>query len=1085
MKYSIGLDIGITSVGYAVMLLDSNDEPFKIHKMGSRIFDVAENPKDGSPLAEPRRINRGMRRRLRRKRFRKERIKQLIETSEIMTQSEIDEIYSSQRELSDIYQLRSEALDRLLNKEEFVRLIIHFSQRRGFKSNRKIDSENKKSEAGKMLTAIETNKKLMLEGSYRTIGEMLFKDKTFAYVKRNKADDYKLSFNREDYCAEIRLIFESQRKFGSVDATVDFENKFFEIYLSQRSFDEGPGGNSIYGGNQILKMLGKCTFEKDEPRCVKKAFSFEYFNLLSKVNAIKIITPAEKRRLSENERDTVVKLAFNTRNLTYFSLRKALKLSESERFNISYSNQKSREETEKGTKFNYLEGYHIFKKAFGDSFVTWNTEKKNKLAYALTVHKTDVRISEELTKSGFTSEEIEIALTLPALSKSGNLSEKALNKIIPYMEEGLLYNEACEKAGYNFKVDDKSVSLYLPANPAVSPELNDIVSPVVKRAVSQTIKVINSIIRFMNESPVYLNLELGRELSKNFADRSKIKKEQDTNHTVNEKIIDRLKRDFGLLQPTGQDLIKLKLWEEQDGVCPYSLKRIPVEKLFERGYTDIDHIVPYSISFDDSYNNKVLVLTAENRQKSNRLPMEYLAGKKKDDFCLWVENSNLRYRKKQNLLRAKLTEDDVSGFKIRNLQDTQYISSFLLRYIKKYLQFAPNSKGRKDVVTAVNGASTAYVRKRWGVSKIRENGDTHHAIDAVVIACITRGMIQRISKYSNHKETYFVNAHTGSVFDIDTSTGEVINRFPTPYAHFRTELEVRCSDNPMGLLSRNPLPNYEPNERVEPIFVSRMPKHKVSGSAHKETARKHYVEDKQEYMVSKVALASLKLKDGEIENYFHPNDDRLLYNALKERLIAFGGKGEAAFKEPFYKPKSDGTQGPLVKKVKVMEKATLSVPVYNKTAVAANGDMVRVDVFRVDGKFYLVPIYVSDTVKEKLPSKAITRGYAYNDWKEMDDKDFVFSLYPNDLIKVTSKRDMQFSLSNKESTLPASWITNEAFVYYKSCGISTASITVINHDNTYTIPSLGVKTLLNIEKYQVDVLGNITKVNKEKRQGFR
>ena len=818
---------------------------------------------------------------------------------------------------------------------------------------------------------------------------------------------------------------------------------------------------------------------------MKKAFSFEYFNLLSKVNAIKIITPAEKRRLSNEERDTIVKLAFNTKNLTYASLRKALKLSDNERFNISYSNQKSCEEIEKGTKFNYLEGFHIFKKAFGDSFVSWSAEKKNKLAYALTVHKTDAKISDELTKANFTAEEIEIALTLPSLSKAGNLSEKALNKIIPYLEEGLLYNEACEKAGYNFKADDKSASLYLPANPAVAPELNDVVSPVVRRAISQTIKVINSIIRFMGESPVYLNLELGRELSRNLADRNKIKKEQDANHAVNDKIMERLKSDFGIIQPTGQDLIKLKLWEEQDGVCPYSLKRIPIEKLFARGYTDIDHIVPYSISFDDSYNNKVLVLTAENRQKSNRLPMEYLEGKKKEDFCLWVENSNLRYRKKQNLLRTKLTDEDVAGFKIRNLQDTQYISSFLLRYIKKYLMFAQNSQGRKDVVTSVNGAATAYVRKRWGVSKIRENGDTHHAIDAVVIACITRGMIQRISKYASHKETYFVNAQTGSMFDIDTSTGEVINRFPMPYTHFRTELEVRCSDNPMGLLNRNPLPNYEPDECVEPIFVSRMPKHKVSGAAHKETARKHYVEDKQEYMVSKVALASLKLKNGEIENYFHPNDDRLLYNALKERLVAFGGKGEAAFKEPFYKPKSDGTQGPLVKKVKVMEKATMSVPIYNKAAVAANGDMVRVDVFKVDGKYYLVPIYVSDTVKEKLPNKAITRGCAYSDWKEMDDKDFIFSLYPNDLIKLTSKKDIQFSLSNKGSTLPANWIAKEAFVYYKSCSISTASITVINHDNTYTIPSLGVKTLQNLEKYQVDVLGNVTRVNKEKRQGFR
>ena len=132
MKYSIGLDIGITSIGYAVMLLDDDDQPCRIMKMSSRIFEAAENPKDGSPLAAPRRENRGMRRRLRRKRFRKERIKNLIENNAIMTVEEIDGIYNSSANLTDIYEIRSLALDRPLSKEEFVRLLVHLSQRRGF-----------------------------------------------------------------------------------------------------------------------------------------------------------------------------------------------------------------------------------------------------------------------------------------------------------------------------------------------------------------------------------------------------------------------------------------------------------------------------------------------------------------------------------------------------------------------------------------------------------------------------------------------------------------------------------------------------------------------------------------------------------------------------------------------------------------------------------------------------------------------------------------------------------------------------------------------------------------------------------------
>ena len=175
----------------------------------------------------------------------------------------------------------------------------------------------------------------------------------------------------------------------------------------------------------------------------------------------------------------------------------------------------------------------------------------------------------------------------------------------------------------------------------------------------------------------------------------------------------------------------------------------------------------------------------------------------------------------------------------------------------------------------------------------------------------------------------------------------------------------------------------------------------------------------------------------------------------------------------------------FVKKVKTIEKRSISVPLADDTAAADNGSMVRVDVFYVDGEgYYLVPIYVADTVKKELPNRAITRDRSYNDWKVMDDKDFIFSLYPNDLIKVTSKKDMKFSLVRKESTLDKEYHTKTELLYYKYTGITTASVKVINHDNTYKIDNMGVKTLLSIEKYEVDVLGNIHKVNKEKRMGF-
>ncbi|MBK6087583.1 type II CRISPR RNA-guided endonuclease Cas9 [Ruminococcus difficilis] len=1087
MKYIIGLDMGITSVGFSTMMLDEQDEPCRILRMGSRIFEAAEHPKDGSSLAAPRRENRSMRRRLRRKRHRKERIRSLIVNNGVMTAEQIDNIYDAKNQLSDIYQVRTEALDRRLSTEEFVRLLIHLSQRRGFKSNRKVDAQEKKSEAGKLLNAVSANHQLMLEKGYRTVGEMLYRDEKFSAYKRNKADDYSNTFARSEYEDEIRAIFRAQQELGNPHATDKLMEDYLAIYLSQRSFDEGPGGKSPYAGNQIEKMIGKCTLEPNEKRAAKASYSFEYFNLLSKVNSIKIVCDGEKRALNDAERQTVIQLAFSKNAINYTSIRKALHMTDSERFNISYSqSDKTADEIEKKTKFTYLTAFHTFKKAYGNAYVNWQTEKKNRLAYALTAYRNDSSIVDYLSENGFDKAETEIALTLPTFTKWGNLSEKALNKIIPYLEQGMLYHDACTAAGYNFKADDTEKRMYLPAHEKEAPELEDIKNPVVRRAISQTIKVVNALIRERGESPCFVNIELARELSKNKADRNKIEKSQKENQANNDRIMERLKNEFGLLSPTGQDLVKLKLWEEQDGKCPYSLKPIRIERLFEPGYTDIDHIIPYSLCFDDTYNNKVLVMSSENRQKSNRIPMQYLEGKRRDDFRVWVENSHLRYRKKQNLLKETLTEDDLSGFKKRNLQDTQYLSSFMLKYLKKYLALSPNSTGRKNAIQAVKGSATAYMRKRWGIQKIRENGDIHHAVDAVVIACVTSGMTQRISQYAKYKETKYQNPDTGAYFDVDKRTGEVIDRFPTPYQWFRDELLMRCSDDPSRVLHEKPLPNYATDEQVAPIFVSRMPKHKAKGSAHKETIRKPYKQDGQKYTISKAPLNTLKLKNGEIENYFNPGSDTLLYDALKERLVAFGGDAKKAFEAPFHKPKSDGTPGPVVKKVKLIDKATITVPVQRNTAVADNGSMVRVDVFYVEGEgYYLVPIYVADTVGRILPNRAIVAYKPHDEWKEMNEDDFVFSLYPNDLVRIRFSKEMKFSLSRKDSTLPDERVMQEGLFYYRGTNISTGAIGIINHDNTYVIRGLGVKRLPLMEKYQVDVLGNISKIGKEKRMRFK
>lgn len=1082
--YAIGLDIGITSVGWAELALIGEDTPCGILNMGVRIFDAAEQPKTGESLAAPRREARSARRRLRRQRHRAERIKYLIIESKLLTKQELDGLFDGK--LSDIYELRVKALDKPVSREEFARILIHISQRRGFRSNRRNPSDK---EEGKLLEAVNENKRRMSEAGYRTVGEMMLKDAVFSEHKRNKGGNYLATVTRDMVADEVQAIFAAQAACGVAFATDELKEKYLEILLSQRSFDEGPGGDSPYGGNQIEKMVGKCEFESGLPRAAKATYSFEYFNLLENINHIRIASNGQTRPLSDTERKEIIELTHRTESLDYSKIRKALSLADEDRFTrIRYSDDKTPAECEKGEKFQYLKAYHTIRKALDKiskgHISALPRDELNAIGTALTLYKTEGKIRLYLEDSNLSEEDIAAVIGLGSFSKFGHLSTVACDKIIPFLEQGMTYSDAANAAGYSFKGhagDERSKYLHLSEE-----DMEEITSPVVRRAVSQTVKVINAIIRERGSSPVYINIELAREMAKDFSERNKIKKENDEHRARNEQLMEQIREEFKKRDATGQDLLKLKLFNEQGGVCAYSLQQMSLERLFEPGYAEIDHIIPYSISFDDSMSNKVLVLTKENRIKGNHLPLEYLTDKRKEDFIVWTKNNVRDYRKRQKLLKERITEEEITAFKERNLQDTKHISRFMLNYLADRLEFAPSGKGRKKRVTAVNGAMTAYLRKRWGITKNREDGDLHHATDAVVIACATDGMINQISRYSKLRECRYVQGD-GASFAVDDRTGEVLRKFPYPWPDFKRELDARLANDPARVIQDSKLSFYLDNDLIDsikPIFVSRMPRRKVTGAAHLDTVKSGKALD-EGLVIVKRPLTDLKLKNGEIENYYSPASDRLLYEALRDRLVAFNGNAAKAFAEPFYKPKSDGTPGPLVKKVKLVEKSTLNVPVRSGNGVAANDSMVRIDVFHVEGDgYYFVPIYVADTIKKEIPSKACVAFKAYSEWREMKEEDFLFSLYPNDLFEATHRRALKLTKQQKESSLPESKETKSVLLYFKGADISSAAISGITNDNSYGTRGVGIKTLEKIEKYTVDVLGNYSVVKKEKRLGF-
>ncbi|MBQ9486046.1 MAG: type II CRISPR RNA-guided endonuclease Cas9 [Clostridia bacterium] len=1111
MNYRLGLDIGISSVGFSVLQTDENGEPEKIKDLGVRIFDTAEQPKTGASLAEPRRLARGTRRVIRRRAHRRDRVMQMLKET---FGADIAERIAENRD--DIFYLRYAGIEKVLTPAQFGRVLLYFVKHRGFLSNRKAESKEK--EGGKLLSATKANSEYLNGKGYLTVGEMLYKDEKYShtengvkvYTVRNKENEYDNTFKREDLKKELEKILSVQQAGGLIDG--EFAEKYLDIFYKNRNYDEGPAKPSQYRGGYAI---GKCPFEPEENRAPKASYTFEYCAALAKLNNLKIVKGVDKRELSKDERETVLRAIKAKSEIKYDYLRKALALSDEETFSLlNYSTKKDagntkREETEKARFVSMKNSYEI-RKALTEEHKQ-DVSLLDKIALILSTVKSDDRRIAEFTKiNGLTETEIDELLNLNA-AKFGGTSIKFLNNIKPYLEKGEIYSTACQSAGYDHAKHNAGAERSRLLNTEeVRKAVDEIAVPVVKRAVSQTIKVINAVINAYG-SPIAVNVELARELSKTFKERNKIKKENEERAADNERLKGLLEKEHHIHLPSGQDILKYRLYQEQGGKCAYSGKEFDINRLFEPNYAQIDHIIPYSKSFDDSFSNKVLVFTAENQNKKDRLPYEYFGGDEKrwNDFQAFVLSTYKNNRAKaERLLKKKFTEEDAKAWKERNLNDTKYITKFVYNLINDYLLFDPAGKFKKKTV-AVNGRITAYMRKMWGLNKVREEGDKHHAMDAAVVACVSDGTIRKITEYNKGKERFLrVNGN------VITADGEVMTeerydveygiKMKQPYEGFSKELEYRLANNPKYYTDFFVKTGYSEEEldKLRPVFVSRMVNRKAKGQIHDATVRSAKIYKEKGEVITKTPLEKLVLKQDDkadekyylpdcgdyyIENYHNPQDDRLLYERLLKTLIKAKKEGVSvadAFKGGVNKPKSDGTDGAPVKKVKIKSKATSGVLLEKVNGFADNGGMVRADVFTKDGKYYVVPVYIKDVYAKVLPNKAIVAKKPYEQWIEMDGSfEFLFSLYKNDLIYFEHKKGINLTKTNSKNK-DDRIMRVKGHLYYNSINISTGGAEFFTHDNSYEIGGLGVLTLKKLQKCSVDVLGNITFVKKEKRQGF-
>ncbi|MDD5202609.1 MAG: type II CRISPR RNA-guided endonuclease Cas9, partial [Sulfurimonas sp.] len=740
-KIILGLDLGITSIGWALVNVDDeNIQNSKIIESGVRIFTIAEHPKDGKSLALPRREARSARRTIKRKAQKLRAVKRLLIQNNIITKDELENLFVGNSKRLDVWQLRRDALYRLLNNQELSRVMIHLTKHRGYASNRKSE-EPTDSEGKAVLSGISHNKEILESKKYATIGEYISNKNK----KRNGKDsegnlNYENSVARSMLIDEIKIIFSKQKEFGSTLVSEDMLENFKTIAFEQRSLKSVAG------------MVANCPFEVGEKRAAKSSYTYEIFRALQKLKNLRVNTDdGDDMPLTFEQIEQIFHKAKTTSKFTYKSFKKLFpQYKEMKIKGLTYHDHKTGEiKDPEGAILVDFSAYQKIQKAVqeADNLYWQNIENDyeilDEIARILSTEKDDKESLKQLTK---VVQSEKAAHTLLGLSFSGfgHLSTKALQKIIPELQKGYDYDKACKNVGYDFQaMFQGEKTLQLP--PLNEQENIEMTNPVVKRAVAQMRLVYNAIARKYGALDA-IHIEFTRDIKKSHDDRAKIKKEQDKFRDIKEEAKVHAEEILGH-EPNAKELLKFRLWSEQGGFCIYSGEEIRPHHLMDDLATQVDHILPYSRSLDDSLNNKVLCFTKENQNKGNKTPFEYMSKERFDVFVQRVKSyKNIKQAKQNRLLKTNFDESSEIAFRERNKNDTSYISKFVKNYMEAHIAFK-ESKMKRHIFT-MNGMLTTQLRYKWGVGDKNRDNHLHHAEDAIILAFATQSQVQKLSSVS-------------------------------------------------------------------------------------------------------------------------------------------------------------------------------------------------------------------------------------------------------------------------------------------------------------------------------------------------
>lgn len=749
-KVRFSFDIGTNSIGWSILELGEEGTPKGIVNLGARIFSDGRNPKDKTSLAVARRDARLMRRQRDRKIQRMQRIFNFLVKVDLLPKN-----LAEQEDIKKIDPLlaRSRAVrGEEISNYELGRAIYHLSRKRGFQSNRKDLTKNSDTKLSGAMTEL---KRMLEEQKSLSYGDFLYNrvKQGLSSIATVEAGFYP---TRDLLKYEYDKIVEHQSKIRNL--TEQQWQQLREIIFYQRPL------RSV--------EVGKCSIYGDERRAFSYLPSYEAYRLLGELANLRWYgDDLAENKLGLEEIKKCMSDFMTSKSVTYKGIRKAVRISESQLFTVEKASSKD--------KFVIGSTHYFFgdkkKGILKDVWLGLSLEQQDRIAEIFFESETEER-GDKLKVIDFLSHtDIEklIKAEMPSYKDStAAFSALAMRKILSIcLASGETPQAVIHKMRINEASEGRSDLLdyygkSIPETVVPIPEHNKrflrsinedekiygkIANPTVHIGLNQLRKLVNELIARYGK-PDSVHIEFIRELKLSKDKKLELTKKINQNKKLNDRV-----RDFIIergLQPSPFQMEKVKLWFEMEDkmscVCIYTGQPISQNMVLSER-VEVDHIIPFSRSLDDSMANKVLVLVEANRQKGNRTPFETWG---QDQNC-WSEildrASRFGWSKHKrffpNYLDQFLKEND---FIARQLTDTSYLSKVAQKYFATILD--------KSKIVTSPGRLTAMVRRQMGLNSLlgetaekNRNDHRHHALDALVVGIIDRSLLQRAAKLSEEQ----------------------------------------------------------------------------------------------------------------------------------------------------------------------------------------------------------------------------------------------------------------------------------------------------------------------------------------------